>query len=641
MPFLFEWCCNDDNLCGNSENSPNGYLQLGTPGDVTPTHITIRNDLTDETITINPINGVTEASLQNYHYKLAFNSGTLAEPTSIHVESGNWSISVDDDEDHLYLLWTGLAQTLNPQGTLEVILEGLAADSEVTKRSSTTEVTVSWDLDNFEIKQTSRPAPSPYTDNITLELKMVKTTGQSNIPLYVGFVGCNKVLNTDDEESSLQLRVTNTNFNDDENFNVTFHYDNNPSNCSQLVVILEVGDSTSVPWALATEDQLNSIGISIEDGWEDAVREDIQNVDDIVTAIQWTFTPKDDVVLHAQKTLLINLSNIVTAHPTGETNLYLRYSNVPDYQDGQFICQIEKAPLVFDDKVRIGTEIQDIAQFIFRSDVGNNGDLSSAQFFKQDEETTPLMELKADGNLELNLGDLNFYSRNGQRINLYGSQYGIGIQYCTCYFRTGSNFAWHKDGSHNDEKLNPGEGGTVQMVLYNEGDLEVKEGRIKDKTGFVIPVGTIVPYAGSTAPTGWFLCNGRSFSSSNYPELYKVLGNTDCTPDLQGRFIVGVGTKDGYSYNLNEKGGEEKHKLEIKEMPNHDHVPEPEEYKEEHPIFNQLLDKATGIYTTDGSTDSTNDQINISWSQTIKAEGEDEPHENRPPYYALNYIIKA
>ena len=28
-------------------------------------------------------------------------------------------------------------------------------------------------------------------------------------------------------------------------------------------------------------------------------------------------------------------------------------------------------------------------------------------------------------------------------------------------------------------------------------------GRIMDQTGFVMPVGTILPYGGTTAPTGW------------------------------------------------------------------------------------------------------------------------------------------
>jgi hypothetical protein len=54
--------------------------------------------------------------------------------------------------------------------------------------------------------------------------------------------------------------------------------------------------------------------------------------------------------------VVVELSKIVTAHPTGTANLYLRYKYVPGYQDGEFICPIEKAPLVFPEKnVGIGT----------------------------------------------------------------------------------------------------------------------------------------------------------------------------------------------------------------------------------------------------------------------------------------------
>jgi len=52
-------------------------------------------------------------------------------------------------------------------------------------------------------------------------------------------------------------------------------------------------------------------------------------------------------------------------------------------------------------------------------------------------------------------------------------------------------------------------------------------------------VGTILPYAGSTAPDGWLLCNGDSFSSSTYPELYSLIGSTTL-PDLREKYLKGA-----------------------------------------------------------------------------------------------------
>ncbi|MBK8396742.1 MAG: tail fiber protein [Leptospiraceae bacterium] len=59
-------------------------------------------------------------------------------------------------------------------------------------------------------------------------------------------------------------------------------------------------------------------------------------------------------------------------------------------------------------------------------------------------------------------------------------------------------------------------------------------------------VGTISAYGGSSAPTGWLLCDGTSVSQTTYADLYAVIGcNFGCSganfslPDLRGRFLRG------------------------------------------------------------------------------------------------------
>jgi microcystin-dependent protein len=63
------------------------------------------------------------------------------------------------------------------------------------------------------------------------------------------------------------------------------------------------------------------------------------------------------------------------------------------------------------------------------------------------------------------------------------------------------------------------------------------------------PVGSLQAYAGASAPTGWLLCDGTSYSTSVYPELFSVLGYTYGgsagnfnMPDLRGRVPMGAGT---------------------------------------------------------------------------------------------------
>lgn len=70
----------------------------------------------------------------------------------------------------------------------------------------------------------------------------------------------------------------------------------------------------------------------------------------------------------------------------------------------------------------------------------------------------------------------------------------------------------------------------------------------------VPPTGSIMPYAGSSAPTGWLFCNGQALATTGtYAALYAVLGNTYDVmwgqsspgagnfrvPDLRGSSIFG------------------------------------------------------------------------------------------------------
>jgi hypothetical protein len=73
----------------------------------------------------------------------------------------------------------------------------------------------------------------------------------------------------------------------------------------------------------------------------------------------------------------------------------------------------------------------------------------------------------------LNPGNLSFGSQTRQMINLWGTEYGIGVQSSTTYFRAGSAFAWFRLGSHSDTQYSPGSGGSLCMWLDNNSNLSV------------------------------------------------------------------------------------------------------------------------------------------------------------------------
>jgi len=63
------------------------------------------------------------------------------------------------------------------------------------------------------------------------------------------------------------------------------------------------------------------------------------------------------------------------------------------------------------------------------------------------------------------------------------------------------------------------------------------------------PIGSVISFAGSVAPTGWLLCNASSVLRSSYQALFNVIGTTFGSvsgttfnlPDLRSRFICGTG----------------------------------------------------------------------------------------------------
>ena len=73
--------------------------------------------------------------------------------------------------------------------------------------------------------------------------------------------------------------------------------------------------------------------------------------------------------------------------------------------------------------------------------------------------------LGTDGGLAVNAGALTYFGPLRQMINLAGVGTGLGAQANTLYLRTGSNFAFYQNGTHDDAELSPGAGGTAVLVV--------------------------------------------------------------------------------------------------------------------------------------------------------------------------------
>ncbi|MEW5849805.1 MAG: phage tail protein [Myxococcota bacterium] len=64
----------------------------------------------------------------------------------------------------------------------------------------------------------------------------------------------------------------------------------------------------------------------------------------------------------------------------------------------------------------------------------------------------------------------------------------------------------------------------------------------------LVPVGTVVAFAGTVPPTGWLMCDGSALSRTQYAALFNAIGTahgapdegTFNLPDYRGRFLRGV-----------------------------------------------------------------------------------------------------
>lgn len=82
-----------------------------------------------------------------------------------------------------------------------------------------------------------------------------------------------------------------------------------------------------------------------------------------------------------------------------------------------------------------------------------------------------------------------------------------------------------------------------------------------------VPVGTILPYAGSNAPYGYLFCDGSEMEKTKYPDLFDIIGttyngttalvgvNTFRLPDLRGRFPLGKDNMDNSTTVPTSAGG--------------------------------------------------------------------------------------
>jgi microcystin-dependent protein len=157
-------------------------------------------------------------------------------------------------------------------------------------------------------------------------------------------------------------------------------------------------------------------------------------------------------------------------------------------------------------------------------------------------------------------------------------------------------------------------------------------------------LGEIRIFGGNFAPLGWAFCAGQMLPIAQYDALFSLLGTTyggdgQTTfglPDLRGRAPIHAGQGPGLTNRTpGEMGGSETTTLTVSTLASHTHVPQaaPDPGTSSHPTDNVWAASSIGDKQYAAAPDTSMNPA------TISATGGNQPHENRQPFLAANFII--
>ena len=518
----------------------------------------------DKMIKFSPLTGA-EVSPENHHLQLKFKAKTFLANTSETPENCIHALNLAED-------WQCVS-TLHPDGRLSVYL--LYVGNEIFSIPPRSSIPFEFTYTSADGTGGSRGSQVELTyqnvhyqnDTATISgtrlkhIDIVNMRGKKNVPLHVAIIGSNTILNDADAGTpqsgtvnSIKIRIANTLKEGDIGFNI-----NNVNTELDTKFTVRFDDPVGDEWDLAAKDQLNAIAVTSAHHFF---------ADDSVTSNELTPT---SLTTHSINQGQINvfeiacnrnslkpgehieleITNIYTNAPSGFSNIYLQYEDLPGYADGQFILQVEKSPIVHKEV-------------------------------------------------------------NGQK------NVGIGIT----------------PDEHNRLKIN----GDLNLIGYDN----------------IMLKGTVIMWSGNPKrlAKGWVLCDGGYYDK--YGKRYSSDGSGRVkVPNLLNRFVVGAGS----SYQNGYTGGANSVRLSHYEMPSHNHNP----YQDAHNHSISSVSTSsfghkviTNIRYVRGASLGWSYNNNFPWSRygtryssTSRprvheySRGSNHYHENRPPYYALYYIIKT
>jgi microcystin-dependent protein len=157
-------------------------------------------------------------------------------------------------------------------------------------------------------------------------------------------------------------------------------------------------------------------------------------------------------------------------------------------------------------------------------------------------------------------------------------------------------------------------------------------------------VGEIRMFAGNFAPNGWMFCSGQLLPISENETLFQLIGttyggdgeSTFALPNMQSRIPL----HQGNGFILAETGGEEEITLTVNQIPAHSHptVAAAASGTSASPQGNVLASWADTPYAPMPDAPAPDSSVALAPTAVVAAGGS-QPHNNMPPFLAVNFII--
>lgn len=642
-----------------------------------------------------PVPDSTDPSAQNYSVGLSFPAGKLTnnDTNPILVDSSGWTAMMNPETTDVYLINTQ-AFTIEPNALLTLTLSNIIVNN--TLESGVVNPAVVYN--NFYNAEDKKK-----NDTYLLQVHVEKDPYLPFVPFRVGFVDGNSVLNNGNDNDPLLLRITNISsnpltFKSGENgSSLYFFFDAQQSDDTQDWALAAVDKVAEIIIENENKSNWKSQQDTIEKNpvWKITPQEDLtlkqnQFLDFQVTNVQTT--------LPAGTTTLYLQAQEIPGYQTSSFTCQIQKVPVLIRADGDnpgsafigpqkgedfaisFIADTTRNIGVIEDGgksslIKLNSSVINTNKGVmsgaahdyekaqqFMSGGGKvtltKGSSNTKYYFNWDSRfIAPLLnhDLCADLYVEINplTADLPASQVYDGQARVFDNTKGLllkpwEILYAVHTIGGGKDaITYYLDMMDTNNALNTNRAANWLMIAFvNHDNQTVKLGtgtilglNASTQKGNVLPSGTIVTWSGSkdNLPDGWVLCDGKNG-----------------TPDLKNRFVVGAGD----NYSVGDTGGQKQVTLIIDQMPKHNHGEKvspdgSHNHYTEGAGANGLSNRKrhySGSSNVDiywhpdenkkdwrGTVDTNNSG---SHHHTITNDGSGNSHENRPPYYALCYIMK-